>query len=125
MPRAGGSPLAGPSARSATRPVRSRWPRPDLRPTPPSVHTDKDWRGGSEDGLNAPDLNSGALAFPGPRNGPNDKDNGFVSPDAPHDAPVAISDGGSRAPSDPHHLRFAQPRTLGRKVSDGFTVPLR
>jgi hypothetical protein len=29
-----------------------------------------------------------------------------------------------RAPSDPHHLRFAQPRALGRRVSDEFTVPL-
>lgn len=27
-------------------------------------------------------------------------------------------------PCDPHHLKFAQPRTLGRKVSDEFTVPL-
>jgi hypothetical protein len=29
-----------------------------------------------------------------------------------------------RRPSDPHHLRFAQLRGLGRKVSDEFTVPL-
>ncbi len=29
-----------------------------------------------------------------------------------------------RHPSDPHHLRFAQSRALGRKVSDEFTVPL-
>jgi hypothetical protein len=29
-----------------------------------------------------------------------------------------------RAPCDAHHLKFAQPRTLGRKVSDEFTVPL-
>ena len=29
-----------------------------------------------------------------------------------------------RTPSDPHHLRFAQRRALGRKVSDEFTVPL-
>jgi hypothetical protein len=29
-----------------------------------------------------------------------------------------------RRPSDPHHLRFAQSRALGRKVSDEFTVPL-
>jgi ERF superfamily len=29
-----------------------------------------------------------------------------------------------REPSDPHHLRFAQPRALGRKVSDEFTVPV-
>ncbi|MET4186708.1 hypothetical protein ABIB94_008850 [Bradyrhizobium sp. JR7.2] len=28
-------------------------------------------------------------------------------------------------PSDPHHLKFVQPRALGRKVSDEFTVPLR
>ena len=29
-----------------------------------------------------------------------------------------------RSPSDAHHLRFAQPRGLGLKVSDEFTVPL-
>jgi hypothetical protein len=29
-----------------------------------------------------------------------------------------------RKPSDPHHLRFAQARALGRKVSDEFAVPL-
>jgi hypothetical protein len=29
-----------------------------------------------------------------------------------------------REPSDPHHLRFAQPRGLAQKVSDEFTVPL-
>jgi hypothetical protein len=29
-----------------------------------------------------------------------------------------------RKPSDAHHLRFMQPRALGRKVSDEFAVPL-
>lgn len=29
-----------------------------------------------------------------------------------------------RQPCDPHHLRFAQARGLGQKVSDEFTVPL-
>ena len=29
-----------------------------------------------------------------------------------------------RCASDPYHLRFAQYRALGRKVSDEFTVPL-
>ena len=29
-----------------------------------------------------------------------------------------------RQPCDPHHLRFAQPRVIGMKVSDEFTVPL-
>jgi hypothetical protein len=29
-----------------------------------------------------------------------------------------------RIPSEAHHLRFAQPRALGRKVSDEYTVPV-
>jgi Rad52/22 family double-strand break repair protein len=29
-----------------------------------------------------------------------------------------------KQPADPHHLRFAQPRAIGLKVSDEFTVPL-
>lgn len=29
-----------------------------------------------------------------------------------------------RTPCDAHHLKFAQPKALGRKVSDEFTVPL-
>ena len=29
-----------------------------------------------------------------------------------------------RAPAESHHIRFAQPRALNRKVSDEFTVPL-
>ena len=29
-----------------------------------------------------------------------------------------------RSPCDAHHLKFVQPRSLGRKVSDEFTVPL-
>jgi ERF superfamily len=29
-----------------------------------------------------------------------------------------------RRPSDAHHLRFAQPRSLGRRVSDEYAVPL-
>jgi hypothetical protein len=29
-----------------------------------------------------------------------------------------------RQPCDPHHLKFAQTRALGRKVSDEFTVPM-
>jgi hypothetical protein len=35
--------------------------------------------------------------------------------------PCVICD---RSPADAHHLRFAQPRALGRKVSDEFTVPV-
>ena len=28
-----------------------------------------------------------------------------------------------RTPSEAHHIRFAQPRALGRKVSDEYTIP--
>lgn len=30
----------------------------------------------------------------------------------------------ARTPADAHHLKFTQPRAMGRKVSDEFTVPL-
>ena len=29
-----------------------------------------------------------------------------------------------RTPAEAHHIRFAQPRALGRKVSDEYTVPV-
>jgi hypothetical protein len=29
-----------------------------------------------------------------------------------------------RTPSEAHHIRFAQPRALGRKVSDEYTIPV-
>ena len=29
-----------------------------------------------------------------------------------------------RVPSDPHHLTFTQPRSIGRRVSDEFIVPI-
>ena len=29
-----------------------------------------------------------------------------------------------RSPCDPHHIKFAEQRAMGRKVSDRFTVPL-
>ena len=30
----------------------------------------------------------------------------------------------SRTPAEAHHVRFAQPRALNRKVSDEYTVPV-
>jgi hypothetical protein len=29
-----------------------------------------------------------------------------------------------RTPSDPHHIKFAEQRAIGRRVSDRFTVPI-
>ena len=61
-------------------------------------------------------VDKSALAFPEPRR-VRDKDHlRFVATQ-----PCLIC---GRKPSDPHHLRVAQARALGRKPSDEFTVPL-
>jgi hypothetical protein len=57
-----------------------------------------------------------ALAMPEPR---RLRDRDHVRSVAQH--PCLIC---GRRPADAHHLRFAQSRALGRKVSDEFTVPL-
>ncbi len=61
-------------------------------------------------------IDKGALAFPEPR---RVRDREHVKLVARQ--PCLIC---GRQPSDAHHLRFAQSRALGRKVSDEFTVPL-
>jgi hypothetical protein len=61
-------------------------------------------------------IDKGAFAFPEPRR-VRDRDHiRYIVKQ-----PCLIC---GRRPSDPHHLRFAQSRALGRKVSDEFTVPL-
>jgi hypothetical protein len=61
-------------------------------------------------------IDKSVLAFPEPRR-LRDKDHlKFVSTQR-----CLICE---RQPSDAHHIRFAQLRALGRKVSDEFTVPL-
>lgn len=61
-------------------------------------------------------IDKGALAIPEPRR-IRDRDHiKFVA-----SQPCLIC---GRQPVDAHHLRFAQRRALGRKVSDEFTVPL-
>ncbi len=65
---------------------------------------------------NADTIDKSRLTFPEPRR-IRDKDHiKFVAKQ-----PCLIC---GRQPSDPHHLRFTQPRALSRKVSDEFTVPL-
>ena len=56
------------------------------------------------------------LAFPEPRRIRDKEHLQFVAKQ-----PCLIC---GRSPSDPHHLRFAQARALGRKASDEFVVPL-
>jgi predicted phage-related endonuclease len=63
-----------------------------------------------------PGMDESALAFPEPR---RVRDRDHVRSVA--QKPCLIC---GRRPSDPHHLRFAQSRAMGRRVSDEFTVPL-
>jgi ERF superfamily len=61
-------------------------------------------------------IDKSVLAVPAPRRYRNREHLWFVAQQ------VCLVCG--RKPSDPHHLRFMQPRALGRKVSDEFAVPL-
>ncbi|EGP06610.1 hypothetical protein CSIRO_3866 [Bradyrhizobiaceae bacterium SG-6C] len=68
------------------------------------------------DTIEQPKIDKNELTFSEPRRH-RDKDHlRFVA-----SQPCLICD---RSPSDAHHLRFAQPRAMGRKTSDEFTVPL-
>jgi hypothetical protein len=64
----------------------------------------------------APQVDKSVLPFPEPRRIRDRQHVRYVSKQ-----PCLIC---GRLPSDPHHLRFAQLRALGRKASDEFTVPL-
>jgi hypothetical protein len=61
-------------------------------------------------------IDKSMLTFPEPR---RVRDRNHVKGVAQH--PCLIC---GRRPADAHHLRFAQSRALGRKVSDEYTVPL-
>ena len=61
-------------------------------------------------------IDKSVLAFPEPRRVRDKEHLKFVSSQS-----CLIC---GRKPSDAHHIRFAQLRALGRKVSDEFTVPL-
>jgi hypothetical protein len=63
-----------------------------------------------------PGIDKSVLTLPEPKRHRNKEHLRFVA-----QQPCLIC---GRTPSDPHHLRFAQQRALGRKVSDEFVVPL-
>ena len=80
------------------------------------LHTAARPNGEDEKKPNGPNEISTDLSFPKPRRA-RDRDHvGFVA-----QQPCLVC---GRRPCDAHHLRFAQSRALGRKVSDEFTVPL-
>jgi hypothetical protein len=79
------------------------------------------------------ELLPGAAAGPNPALQPTPHEAGLAYPKEPprkrskahlmfvREQPCLVC---QQTPCDAHHLRFAQPSTLGRKVSDEFTVPL-
>jgi len=98
----GGSAPAPPLVERATRPQRLK-PGPG-DPLPPMKRR------------RLQTIDKSALAIPEPRR-IRDRDHvRYVAKE-----PCLIC---GRPPSDAHHVRFAQSRALGRKVSDEFTVPL-
>ncbi len=66
--------------------------------------------------ISADVIDKGVLSFPEPRRIRDKEHLRFIAKQS------CLRCG--RRPSDPHHIRFAQNRALGRKVSDEFTVPL-
>jgi hypothetical protein len=63
-----------------------------------------------------PKIDKSVLGFPEPR---RIRDRGHIRHVMKQSCLIC-----GRRPSDPHHLRLAQSRALGRKASDEFTVPL-
>ncbi len=68
------------------------------------------------DTIKQPKIDKSELTFSEPRRHRDKAHLRFVA-----SQPCLICD---RSPSDAHHLRFAQPRAMGRKTSDEFVVPL-
>jgi hypothetical protein len=105
-----------PSAASRSAVVQD----PSLEETPPAVpgrhKRGRQQRLRTSAELKAEHVDKGVLTIAEPRRYRNGEHLRFVAQQ------VCLVCG--RKPSDPHHLRFMQPRALGRKVSDEFAVPL-
>ncbi|PWT88724.1 MAG: single-stranded DNA-binding protein [Proteobacteria bacterium] len=82
----------------------------------PTVTTIEPVKPVGEDAAHAERIDKSALTIPTPRRLRNKDHLRHVARQ-----PCLVC---GRKPSDPHHLRFAQPRALGRKASDEFAVPL-
>jgi hypothetical protein len=67
-------------------------------------------------GIDRSSIDKSVLAFPAPRRYRDQEHLRYIAKQ-----PCLIC---GRKPSDPHHLRYLQPRALGRKASDEYVVPL-
>jgi hypothetical protein len=101
---------------STTEMADAAVPSSDVHPLQPASSSRKRRPRGPTPRSRAEGIDKGELAHPEPRRVRDREHVRFVAKQ-----PCLIC---GRTPSDPHHLRFAQHRALGRKVSDEFTVPL-
>jgi hypothetical protein len=103
-----------------TRKTRRRRHPPSAAPVPAEDNVpSRVVASGSEDRVNnavAWHIDKGALTLSEPRRYRDRAHLEFVA-----SQPCLLC---GRRPTDAHHLRFAQPRALGRRVSDEFAVPL-
>src|SRR4029077_20082301 len=88
---------------------------PPSSPAEPDKRTPKE-AGAAESESHSSRIDKSVLSLPEPRRLRDKAHIRYVSK-----RPCLIC---GRQPSDPHHIRFAQQRALGRKVSDEFIVPL-
>jgi DNA recombination protein Rad52 len=109
------------SHRSQATPAEAQPKEPQAQPAERAVAVEavqtppiSDERGASAD--LTPEIDKSVLTFGAPRRLRDKEHLRFVAAQ-----PCLLC---ARLPSDAHHLRFAQPVALGRKVSDEFTVPL-
>jgi hypothetical protein len=99
--------------RPRTRTIR-RAGRSDIENS--SIVIDAEAPSPEREAISRPAIDKSVLAFNEPRRYRNRAHLEFVAWQ-----PCLICE---RRPSDAHHIRFAQPSALGRRVSDEFTVPL-
>jgi hypothetical protein len=96
------------TAEQSAAPLVPSEPSVDANPAPPSANLQADAIPGK--------IEKSELAISEPRRHRDKAHLKFVS-----SQPCLVC---GRSPADAHHLRFTQPRAMGRKVSDEFTVPL-
>jgi ERF superfamily len=89
-------------------------PKPGLHEL--AAPTDPGNRGKKRQRVQSAGVDKSFLAFSAPKRQRNKEHLRYVA-----QQPCVVC---GRTPSDPHHLRFTQPRALGNKVSDEYTVPL-
>ena len=109
-------PAPAPAAPEAAKPAQGEQQASRTNDPRMVVRTHNDWRTNLSKAAASSGIDKSVLTFGEPRRQRDKEHLKFVAAQ-----PCLLC---GRTPADAHHLRFAQPQALGRKVSDEFTVPL-